>query len=153
MESPQKGGDLVYSRTAKQPEVSRNDTKLPLAEVKLRNERSARLAPRQPQARTPVGYRMFPDEQRVAAPTKTVRDVRLRQKPHSGFTLNRNWIEKPAAAAETTIDLLEGDDVSAEFVDHRHRAVGAGEAVDAPALVDVVGRDLHGNLDSESSQI
>ena len=42
--------DLVNSRKTKQAKVRRNDAKLALAEVKLGDDRSARLAPRQLQA-------------------------------------------------------------------------------------------------------
>ena len=65
------------------------------------------------------------------------------------MTLDRQRIEKPAAAAETTIDLLKGDDVSAELADHPCCAIGSGNAIGAPAFVDVVGRNLHRNLDSD----
>ena len=86
-------------------------------------------------------------------PREAVRYVRLRQKAHSCLTLDRQRIEKPAAAAETTIDLLKGDDVSAELADHPYCAIGSGNAIGAPAFVDVVGRNLHRNLDSVGFQI
>ena len=91
---------------------------------------------------------MFPHEQRVAAPAEAMRYVRLGEKPHAGFTVKRRRIEKSATAAETTIDLLKGDDVSAELADHLDDAIRPGGPVDAPAFVDVVRCNLHGNLDS-----
>ena len=54
---------------------------------------------------------------------------------------------------ETAIDLLKGDDVSPELADHPDCAIGSGNAIGAPAFVDVVGRNLHGNLDSVGFQI
>ncbi len=67
-----------------------------------------------------------------------VSNVRLNQKPHADIALDRRRIEKPATAAETTIDLLKGDDIGAELADHLDYAVGPGNAIDAPAFVDVV---------------
>ena len=79
-----------------------------------------------------------------------VRHVRLDQKPHSGFALDRRRIEKPATPTEATIDLLKSDDFSAELSDHFDDAIGTGEAVGAAAFVDVVGRNFHDNLYSDS---
>jgi hypothetical protein len=67
-----------------------------------------------------------------------VSNVRLNQKLHSDIALEGRRIEKPATAAERTIDLLKGDDVSAELADHLDYAIGPGNAIDAPAFVDVV---------------
>ncbi len=79
-------------------------------------------------------------------PAMAVSNVRLDQKPHSDIALDRRRIEKPATAAEPAVDLLKSDDVGAELADHRDDAIGPGDAVDAPAFVDVVRCNLHGNL-------
>ena len=91
---------------------------------------------------------MFPHEQRVAAPAEAMRYVRLGEKTHAGFMVKRGRIEKSATAAETTIDLLKGDDVSVELPDHTDYAIRPRCPVDPPALVDVVRCNLHGNLNS-----
>ena len=53
-----------------------------------------------------VGYGIAAHEQRVAVPAVTVGNVRLHQKPHSGFMPDRQRIEEAAAAAETPVDFL-----------------------------------------------
>jgi hypothetical protein len=79
-------------------------------------------------------------------PAMAVSNIRLNQKLHSDIALDRRRIEKPATAAETAIDLLKSDDVSAELADHLDYAIGPGNAIDTPAFVDVIRCNLHGNL-------
>ncbi len=118
--------------------------KLPFAEIQFRDDRAARLAARELHPQSPVGDRRSAHEERIAVPAMAVRNVRLHQKLHSGLTLDGGRIEDPAAAAETTIDLLKGDEVGAELADDPDDSIGPGLAVEAAALVDVVGRNLHG---------
>ena len=86
-------------------------------------------------------------------PAVPVRNVRLNEEPHSGFSLERRRIKKPASVAEAAIDLLKSDEVGAELADNLDDTIRAHKAVDAPAFVDVIGRNLHGNLVSTAVQI
>jgi hypothetical protein len=72
----------------------------------------------------------------------------LNEKLHSCFTLDLRGIEKRAAMAETTIDLLKGDDVGADAGDDLDDAIRSDESVCASTLVNVVGCDLHRDLNS-----
>jgi hypothetical protein len=76
------------------------------------------------------------------------RKVGLNEKPHSCFTLDLRGIEKPAPMAEATVDLLKGDNVGAEGGDDLDDAIRSDDSIRASTLVNIVGCDLHGDLNS-----
>ena len=72
-------------------------------------------------------------------PAVSIREIGLHEEPQAGFTLDQNWIEQPGSLAETPIDFLDSDDVSAYFPNYIDNAIGPDIPVGAPAFVDIIG--------------
>lgn len=125
--------------------------KLSFAEIKFGDNRSTWFKSWQLQAGSAVALRLPAYEESVAVPAMASRMFRLNEKLHARFALDRRWIKQPAPSAETSIDLLESDKVSSDFANHPDDTIRADPPIDASAFVNVIRRDLHGDLDKRLS--
>jgi hypothetical protein len=98
-------------------------------------------------AQSSIGFWFAPNQEGIAVPAMSVGDIGLHEESQAGFTLDQNWIEKPGSLAETPIDFLDSDDVSAYFPNYIDNAIRPDNPVGALAFVDIIGCDLHNDLD------
>jgi hypothetical protein len=94
-----------------------------------------------------IGFWFAPYQEGIAVPTMSIRDIGLHEESQADLALERNGIEKPGSLAEATIDFLDSDDVRAYFRNYIDNAIRPDGPVGAPAFVDIIGCDLHNDLD------
>lgn len=118
--------------------MRRNHAQRALRQVDLGHQRAARFGAGQAHARD-AGGQVLAQQQRIAVPAMPGRHVRYRHELEARIAPHRREVEQPGAPAEALVDLLQGQDIGAEFRDHRGRTVRVEAAIRPHAFVQVPG--------------
>jgi len=123
-----------------------DDAELSLAEIQFRNNRPTRLNPWKLDAKTTVMVRHTTNEQCIPVPAVAIVDIGLDQQCQPSFAMDSFWIKHAASLSEAMINLLKGDQISANFSKDLNNAARADKSVRTPTLVDIVRRNFHYDL-------